>query len=147
MFRWAEFIFPPPHPSESKPSGAFPNAHQLALDTKSILDHDKLIAGTIRFRRAPKIALIPYYHRFSQTELFGFIFRTIVDKTTDKTSLVFRITKVSGCSKLWVHKTGERECYTPNRNLYMFIAVTVCLEHNDLHSCDITDITTGFTSN
>jgi hypothetical protein len=27
----------------------------------------------------PKIALIPYYHRFFQTELFGFIFPTIVD--------------------------------------------------------------------
>jgi hypothetical protein len=27
----------------------------------------------------PKIALIPYYHRFSQTELFGFIFPSIVD--------------------------------------------------------------------
>jgi hypothetical protein len=27
----------------------------------------------------PKIALIPCYHRFSQTELFGFIFPTIVD--------------------------------------------------------------------
>ena len=26
---------------------------------------------------------IPYYHRFSQTELFGFIFRTIDDKTID----------------------------------------------------------------
>jgi hypothetical protein len=33
----------------------------------------------------PKIALIPYYHRFSQTELFGFIFPTVVDKTIDKT--------------------------------------------------------------
>ncbi len=28
-----------------------------------------------------KIALIPYHHRFSQTELFGFIFPTIVGKT------------------------------------------------------------------
>ena len=33
----------------------------------------------------PKIALIPYYHRFSQTELVGFIFRSIVDQTIDKT--------------------------------------------------------------
>ncbi len=42
-------------------------------------DRDTLIAGTIRFWRVPKFALIPYYHRFSQTELFGFIFRAIVD--------------------------------------------------------------------
>jgi hypothetical protein len=31
------------------------------------------------------IALISYYHRFSQTEPFGFIFPTIVDQTIDKT--------------------------------------------------------------
>jgi hypothetical protein len=31
------------------------------------------------FGESPKIALIPYYHRFSQTDLFGFIFPTIVD--------------------------------------------------------------------
>jgi hypothetical protein len=30
-------------------------------------------------QESPKIALIPYYHRFSQTDLFGFIFPTIVD--------------------------------------------------------------------
>ena len=29
--------------------------------------------------------LIPHYRRFSQTELVGFIFPTIVDKTIDKT--------------------------------------------------------------
>jgi hypothetical protein len=28
----------------------------------------------------PKIAIIPYYRRFSQTELFGFIFSTMVDQ-------------------------------------------------------------------
>jgi len=31
------------------------------------------------------IALISYYYRFSQTDSFGFIFPTIVDKTIDKT--------------------------------------------------------------
>jgi hypothetical protein len=33
----------------------------------------------LTFYSVPKIALIPYYHRVSQTELFGFIFPTIVD--------------------------------------------------------------------
>ena len=31
------------------------------------------------FYWVPKIALIPYYRRFSQTDLFEFIFFTIVD--------------------------------------------------------------------
>ena len=34
------------------------------------------------------IALISYYHRFSQTEPFGFIFFTIVNKTIDQTIVV-----------------------------------------------------------
>jgi hypothetical protein len=33
----------------------------------------------LTFYSVPKIALIPYYHRVSQTELFDFIFPTIVD--------------------------------------------------------------------
>jgi hypothetical protein len=33
----------------------------------------------LTFYSVPKIALIPYYHTVSQTELFGFIFPTIVD--------------------------------------------------------------------
>ena len=38
-----------------------------------------LIAASIQFCGAPKITLIPDYHRFSQPGLFGFIFSTIVD--------------------------------------------------------------------
>jgi hypothetical protein len=44
-----------------------------------------LIAGTKRFCKTKRITLIPYYHRFAQTELFGFTFTTIVDKAIDKT--------------------------------------------------------------
>jgi hypothetical protein len=45
------------------------------------IDHKN---GTASLGRPP-IALIPYYHRFSETDLFGLIFHTIVDKTIDKT--------------------------------------------------------------
>ena len=40
------------------------------------LDFDR---WKLTFCSVPKIALIPYYHRLSQTELFGFIFPTIVE--------------------------------------------------------------------
>ena len=36
-----------------------------------------LIAGSLRFLGTPKITLVPDYHRFSKTELFGFIFPTV----------------------------------------------------------------------
>jgi len=38
-----------------------------------------LIAGTLRFCKTKKITLIPDYNMFSETELCGFIFPTIVD--------------------------------------------------------------------
>ncbi len=39
-----------------------------------------LISGTWqKFQTGPKISLIPYHHRFSPNELFGFIFPTIID--------------------------------------------------------------------
>jgi predicted 2-oxoglutarate/Fe(II)-dependent dioxygenase YbiX len=40
---------------------------------------NNLFAGSIRFCGAPKITLIPNFNRFSQTELFDFIFPTIFD--------------------------------------------------------------------
>ena len=47
--------------------------------------HVSLCVHTRRCVAYAWVALILYYHRFSQTELVGFIFRSIVDQTIDKT--------------------------------------------------------------
>jgi hypothetical protein len=53
-----------------------------------------------------KIALIPYYHRFSQTEFFGFIFLTIVDKTIDKT--IVNCSRENETKKFGLRKPDKR---------------------------------------